>query len=94
MTVVELLLLLVIAALAGALGQALAGFELGGCLISILLGFVGAYLGMWLARELDLPTLLVVEVGDEPFPFIWSIIGSAIVALVLGLLTSRRPVRT
>ena len=94
MTLFSFLLLLLIAALCGALGQALAGYSLGGCLISIVVGFIGAFLGMWLADTLDLPTFFVVDVGDRAFPIVWSIIGSALFALVIGLITRRRTRRT
>jgi uncharacterized membrane protein YeaQ/YmgE (transglycosylase-associated protein family) len=90
MTLMEFLLLLVIAGIAGAIGQSLAGYDLGGCLVSIVVGFVGAYIGMWLAREFSLPEFLVITVGNEAFPVIWSVIGSALFALVVGMLTRRR----
>jgi uncharacterized membrane protein YeaQ/YmgE (transglycosylase-associated protein family) len=90
MSILELFVLLLIAAVAGALGQSLAGYELGGCLVSMVVGFIGAFIGLWLARGLDLPTLLVIEIGGEGFPLIWSVIGSAIFALIVGLLTRRR----
>ena len=89
MTIVQFLLLLV-AAICGAIGQALAGYSLGGCLISAVVGFLGAFLGLWLARELRLPEVLTVHVGGEAFPVLWSIVGSAILALAVGLLTRRR----
>lgn len=93
MSFLSLLLLLLIAAAAGAAGQALAGYSLGGCLVSIVVGFVGAWLGTWLATQLELPTFLVITVGGEPFPIIWAVLGSALFALVVGLLTRRsRPV--
>jgi uncharacterized membrane protein YeaQ/YmgE (transglycosylase-associated protein family) len=90
MTLAELLLLLLIAGIAGAVGQALAGYELGGCLVSIVVGFVGAAIGLWLARELDLPEFFVITIDNNAFPVIWSVIGSALFALVVGLLTRRR----
>jgi uncharacterized membrane protein YeaQ/YmgE (transglycosylase-associated protein family) len=90
MTLMEFLLLLLIAGIAGALGQSIAGYELGGCLVSIVVGFIGAYIGVWLARELSLPEFLVVTIDQESFPIIWSVIGSALFALVVGLLTRRR----
>ena len=90
MTIIQLLLLLVVAAICGAIGQALAGSSLGGCLVSAVVGFVGAFIGMWLARELRLPEVLTIHVGGEAFPIVWSIVGSAILALIVGLLTRRR----
>lgn len=91
MTIVEFIVLVIIAAIAGALGQALAGYSLGGCIISAIVGWVGAFIGMWIARQFGLPTIFAVNVGGEPFPVVWSIIGSAILAAIVGLLT--RPAR-
>lgn len=90
MTLIDLLLLLLIAGICGALGQAIAGYSRGGCLVSIALGFVGALLGMWLARVMGLPELFAVRIGTTSFPIIWSIIGSALFVAVLTLIT-RRP---
>jgi uncharacterized membrane protein YeaQ/YmgE (transglycosylase-associated protein family) len=90
MTLIEFLILLVIAGVAGSLGQSLAGYHLGGCLISIVVGFIGAWLGLWLARQLRLPELFVINVGDESFPVIWSIVGATIFAGLVGLFTRRR----
>ena len=56
----------------------------------MVLGFIGALLGLWLARLLGLPELLTVLVGDRGFPVIWSIIGAALFVAVLGFFTSRR----
>lgn len=92
MTLIDLIILLVIAAFAGSLGQALAGYSLGGCLVSMVVGFIGALLGMWLARFVGLPEFLPITVGGRTFPLIWSVIGSGIFAAVVGMLTRRRRV--
>jgi len=55
MTVLQFVLLLLVAAICGAIGQTLAGYSLGGCLVSIVVGFIGAVVGVWLARQLGLP---------------------------------------
>lgn len=91
MTIWEWLMLLLVAGVCGGIAQALAGFSRGGCLVSIALGFIGALLGAWLARTLSLPELFEVQIGDRTFPIIWSIIGGAIFAAVLGLFSRRRP---
>lgn len=90
MTLGSLLVLLVIAGICGALGRSLVGYTHTGCLGSIVLGFIGALLGSWLARHLHLPELFTVEVGRERFPVIWSIIGSALFVAVLSIFTRRR----
>jgi uncharacterized membrane protein YeaQ/YmgE (transglycosylase-associated protein family) len=92
MSLLGFVILLVIAAVCGALGQAIAGYSLGGCLVSILVGFVGAWLGLWLARSLGLPPLLTVTVEGETFPLVWAIIGSALLAALVGLLSRPRMV--
>lgn len=90
MTITGFLVLLLIAAIAGALGQAIAGYSLGGCLVSVIVGFVGAYIGMWVAAQFGLPELLPITIEGETFPVVWGVIGSAILSLILGLLTRRR----
>jgi len=40
MTLLDVLILLLIAGICGSLGQAIAGYSRGGCLVSIALGFV------------------------------------------------------
>lgn len=90
MTLVDWLVLLVIAGICGAIGQAISGFSRGGCLVSIALGFIGALIGLWLARALALPELFAVQIGTQQFPIVWSIIGSALFVAVIGLVTRRR----
>jgi uncharacterized membrane protein YeaQ/YmgE (transglycosylase-associated protein family) len=89
MTLLDLIVLLIIAGICGALGQAISGFSRGGCLVSIALGFVGAVLGMWLARLMGLPELFAIQIGTTSFPIVWSIIGSALFVAVVALLTRR-----
>ena len=90
MTVLDFVILLVVAGICGALGQAIAGFSRGGCLAAIALGFIGALLGAWIARSLNLPEPFQLVIGDQPFPIIWSIVGSALFVAVISLI-SRRP---
>jgi uncharacterized membrane protein YeaQ/YmgE (transglycosylase-associated protein family) len=90
MTITGFLVLLAIAAVAGAVGQALAGYSVGGCIGSILIGFIGAFVGLWIARQFGLPEFFTVVVDGEPFPVVWAVIGSAILALLFGLFGRRR----
>lgn len=86
MTLVGFLVLLAVAAICGAIGQSLAGYDLGGCLVSIVVGFIGAYLGMWLSAKLGLPELFAVNIQGKSFPILWAIIGSAVFTLIMALL--------
>ena len=90
MTLSDLLLLLLVAGVCGAIVQAIGGFSRGGCLVSIALGFVGALIGMWVARNMGLPEPLPVQVGGQTFPVVWSIIGSALFVAVIGLISRAR----
>jgi len=83
-------LLLLIAGVCGALGQAITGVSRGGCLVSIALGFIGALVGLWLARLLGLPELFTVSVNGTRFPILWSIIGSALFVAVISLIARSR----
>ena len=86
MTLIGFLVLLLIAAICGGIGQALAGYDLGGCLVSTVVGFIGAYIGLWLAAKMGLPKLFEVTIDGKPFPVLWAIIGSALFTLIMALL--------
>jgi uncharacterized membrane protein YeaQ/YmgE (transglycosylase-associated protein family) len=86
----DFLILLLVAGICGVIGQAIAGYSHAGCLGSIALGFIGALLGLWLARAMHLPEVFAIRIDhDVTFPVIWSIIGATLFVAVLGLLTRR-----
>ena len=89
MSLPALLVILLIAAVCGAIGRALAGGG-GGLLTSIVIGFVGALFGPWIAHQLRLSEPLMVHVGGQPFPIMWSIIGAALFVAFLHLISRRR----
>jgi uncharacterized membrane protein YeaQ/YmgE (transglycosylase-associated protein family) len=87
--IIPFLLLLLVAGICGAIGQAITGYSHGGCLVSIALGFIGALLGSWLAGQLGLPELVAIPVGGMKFPIIWSIIGAALFVALIRLISRR-----
>jgi uncharacterized membrane protein YeaQ/YmgE (transglycosylase-associated protein family) len=90
MTLAQFVVLLIVAGICGSIGRALVGYSHVGCLGSIALGFIGALLGVWISRALHLPEVFVWRVGNEAFPVVWSIVGSALFVAVLSAMTRRR----
>jgi len=90
MSLTSLVLLIVIAAVCGAIGQAIAGSVRGGLIVSIVLGFIGALLGPWVAGLLKLSEPFMVTIGGQAFPILWSIIGAALFVAILHLFSRRR----
>ncbi len=84
------LVLLVVAAVCGAIGRAIAGGTRGGCFVSIAVGFIGALLGTWIARAMRLPELIAVTIDRHPFPVLWSILGAALFVAVVHLISGGR----
>jgi uncharacterized membrane protein YeaQ/YmgE (transglycosylase-associated protein family) len=89
MTLLDLILLLIVAGICGSVGRAISGYSHGGCLVSIALGYIGALIGLWVARKMNLPELFAVDIGGTHFPIIWSIIGSALFVAVISLISRR-----
>ena len=87
MSLFELFFLLVVASICGSIGQAIAGYSRGGCLVSIALGFIGALFGRWIAGALNLPLLFTLNLGGQSFPVLWSIIGAAVFVAIINLIS-------
>ena len=90
MTFTGLLLMFLIAALAGTIGQALAGYSLGGCIATIVVGFIGAFIGTWIASQLSLPDFLSINIDGRGFPLFWAIVGSALLSAMVGWISRQR----
>lgn len=86
MTLLGFLLLLLIAAICGGIGQAIAGYDLGGCLVSIVVGFIGAWIGIYIAERMDWPYFFEISIEGKPFPVVWAVIGSALFTFLIALL--------
>ena len=83
----DILISLIIAGIAGAIAKSLVGLNRGGCIISIVVGFIGAMIGTWLARELNLPDLIVFYIRGTEYHILWTILGAVIFTAVLSLFT-------
>jgi uncharacterized membrane protein YeaQ/YmgE (transglycosylase-associated protein family) len=90
MTVLELLVLLVIAGIVGAIAEYLVGFSPGGFLMSIVVGVIGAFIGTWLARQFNLPSILPIRIGQQTIELVWSVLGSIVLVALLSVLRGPR----
>jgi len=90
MTLLEVLALLVIAGVTGSIAQSIVGISRGGCFISIIVGFIGAVVGTWVARYLNLPAVFIVHIGEVDFPLFWALLGAIICSGFIALVSPRR----
>jgi uncharacterized membrane protein YeaQ/YmgE (transglycosylase-associated protein family) len=89
-TLPALLVLIVIAAVCGAVGRAIAGDIRGGFIVSTVVGFIGALFGPWIARQFKLSEPFMLSIGGQSFPILWSIIGAAVFVAIIHLISRRR----
>jgi uncharacterized membrane protein YeaQ/YmgE (transglycosylase-associated protein family) len=90
MSVLDILILLVIAGIIGSIARKLVGMDKGGCILSIVVGFIGALIGTWLARKLNFPDLFSFTIRGITYPVIWSIIGAVLFTAVLSLISPKK----
>ena len=94
MDLLQLLTLLVIAGICGAIAQWIVAFSPGSMLVSIIVGVIGAYLGTVLARILRIPDLLPsFLIGNLPFNVHWATLGSILLLLLLKVLRDSGRIR-
>lgn len=89
MTVLEIVIFLLVGAICAGIAQSILGIRTG-LLGSIVIGWLGAFVGTWIARQTGLPELYVLRVGDAAIPIIWTIVGSFVLVAVVGLLRRAR----
>jgi uncharacterized membrane protein YeaQ/YmgE (transglycosylase-associated protein family) len=70
--------------LCGVVGQAIAGRSLGGCVVSTVVGLIGAVLGALIARSLGAPEPFSIVVGDKGIPLLWTIVGASLVTFIVS----------
>ena len=80
-------IMLLVAAILGSIGAAIAGRRGNGCLINIATGFIGALLGRGLSNVFDVRDPLTITIRDTSFPLMWTIAGSALFVAVITFLT-------
>ena len=86
MSLLELILYLVVAGVCGAIARAVVVGTGRGFILSVLVGFAGAFVGTWLARTFHLPVIFAIMVEGHPFPIVWSIVGGIVLVGVAHML--------
>jgi uncharacterized membrane protein YeaQ/YmgE (transglycosylase-associated protein family) len=86
MTVVELIVLLLVAGILGVVSQRITGIEPGGLIMSVVLGFIGAWLGRGFSVWLSIRDLIYLDIAGSRFPLLWSILGGVVVTTIVGWL--------
>ena len=89
MGLVDFLLLILVGAICGAVAEMIVGFSPGGFLASVAIGFLGALIGTWLARQIGLPSIFALTIGGYTIEVVWAVLGAVILLLILSL-TRRR----
>lgn len=84
MTIGQLIVYLIVALLCGIVGQMLVGRSVGGWVVSTVVGLLGAILGTVIAAALGAPEPLAVTIGGRTTPILWTIVGAALVTLVVA----------
>jgi len=89
MNIIELILLLLVAGILGVASQRITGIQVGGLIMSIVVGFVGAWLGTRLSEWLDIHDPTRLTIGRTGFRLLSAIVGAVIVTSVVGWLQWR-----
>ena len=87
MSLLDFIILFVIAAITGSVARSLVGYDRGGCILSAIVGFIGALIGTWLGREYDLPEIWSPIIHGIKYPIVWSILGAVIFTVILSIIT-------
>jgi uncharacterized membrane protein YeaQ/YmgE (transglycosylase-associated protein family) len=85
MTFTGMFFLLIIAAIFASLAQYIIGYKDAGWILSTVLGFLGAFIGLFVADKFHLPPIIRFHIGSEPFPIAWIIFGALFFVLIVSL---------
>jgi uncharacterized membrane protein YeaQ/YmgE (transglycosylase-associated protein family) len=89
MSLESFIILLVVGAIVGIVGQQLAGYSRGGLLVAIVIGFIGALIGTWAIKQFGFPEFFVLRIANTSIPIVWSVIGAAVFVALFGLISRR-----
>jgi uncharacterized membrane protein YeaQ/YmgE (transglycosylase-associated protein family) len=85
MDLLMILIAVAFAGICGALAQVVIGFSYGGMIVAIMTGIVGAFVGMWFASLIGLPSLLAIRVGTITIDMLYGFLGSLFLTTILEI---------
>jgi len=80
----NVLMLLAIAGVCGFVASKLMGAKRINIVLMIVLGFVGAVVGQWIADYFGMPLVLPLYIGAKTFPLLWAFLGSIVVVGIVS----------
>ena len=89
MTLIGFLLLILVGGACGFVAEMLVGYSPGGFIASVVIGFLGALIGTWLAKAVGLPSLLPIRIEGHLFEVFWAVLGAVLLLVVLSLVRRR-----
>lgn len=90
MSVIEVGLMLVVAAVCGALVQFISGATRGGCPVSVAAALIGAYIAPRIALWQGWSEPFTLELGELEFPVVWSFAGALVLSFVVNMVSRGR----
>jgi uncharacterized membrane protein YeaQ/YmgE (transglycosylase-associated protein family) len=88
MDLYDVLFVTVVALVFGTLAQLTSGYSRGGWIVHMGLGFLGASMGVAIARSFRVPLIFVITIMGREFPIIWAVIGAVFFLAAIGFLVS------
>jgi uncharacterized membrane protein YeaQ/YmgE (transglycosylase-associated protein family) len=93
MTLIGFLLLILVGAICGFIAEMLVGYSPGGFIASVVVGFLGALIGTWVATAVGLPSLFAVNIEGHSIEILWAVLGAVLLLAVLSLVRRSRSTR-
>jgi uncharacterized membrane protein YeaQ/YmgE (transglycosylase-associated protein family) len=85
MNLIDLLLIVFVAIVCGAIAQLTSRYSRGGLIVNLLFGFLGAFAGVVASRWLNAPEIYDLKMQTGAFPVMYAIIGSVFFLAAIGL---------
>jgi uncharacterized membrane protein YeaQ/YmgE (transglycosylase-associated protein family) len=90
MSLNDLLPMIPVAVICGTIARWAVGSSKGGLIINIIIGFVGALVGVVVSRSLNAPVIYDVVVNRRNFPVAYSVVGAVILLAGFGIIINPR----